>query len=565
MTTKTNLEPPSEQTSTTTPAQPPPSSASPLPAKRQRGRPATEVSCEQRDEIIRLSKFYKPRGIGRRVRLGRKVVERILLEEGIRVASDGPKTQAGPSTIKLAPFQQTIEELARKDLTITRILRTITNDGYQGGRTILADHVRALRTRLTLPPRTPPAKRRFETAPAEEMQIDWSPYLIPIGDRVVQVYALGCLLAYSRKLYLRCYRDERQATLLEGLASAFQYFDGVARRIVLDNMSTAVLGRLSADGKVLWHPRFVEFLTYYGCQPFACRVRDPDRKGKKEKSFRLVWDDFLKGTPFASWDDLDQRRRVWLDETPGVGNCRVHGTTRRVPNEAWAEERPLLIRLPEQRFPVHEQAARIVDRDSTLSIRGTRYTVPAHLASRSVAVRLFAEHFEVLDAQGRVAFCRAYVSDADKGKLIIDPTHYASLPRRPPGAGSGERLDVAFVTRFPALVPLVDGIKLRMKSLAHVHIRALLRACDQYGQDAFLAAATRAQSFRRFDAGAVVRILEQNHPLPDGGPLAPLSGTGPVVLGEVEPSSLDTYAHLDREVASQSDTDTTDPESGHGS
>jgi transposase len=299
MTTKTNLEPPSEQTSTTTPAQPPPSSASPLPAKRQRGRPATEVSCEQRDEIIRLSKFYKPRGIGRRVRLGRKVVERILLEEGIRVASDGPKTQAGPSTIKLAPFQQTIEELARKDLTITRILRTITNDGYQGGRTILADHVRALRTRLTLPPRTPPAKRRFETAPAEEMQIDWSPYLIPIGDRVVQVYALGCLLAYSRKLYLRCYRDERQATLLEGLASAFQYFDGVARRIVLDNMSTAVLGRLSADGKVLWHPRFVEFLTYYGCQPFACRVRDPDRKGKKEKSFRLVWDDFLKGTPFG--------------------------------------------------------------------------------------------------------------------------------------------------------------------------------------------------------------------------------------------------------------------------
>ena len=187
-----------------------------------------------------------------------------------------------------------------------------------------------------------------------------------------------------------CPEPDRSSSLLEGLASAFVYFDGVARRAVVDNMATAVLGRLGADGKILWHPRFFDFLTYYGCQAFACRVKDPDRKGKKEKSFRLVWDGFLKGAEFASWEDLDERRRVWLGETPGIANCRVHGTTRRVPNEAWAEERPLLIRLPERRFPVYDESARIVDRDSTLSIRGTRYTVPAHLASRSVAVRLFA-------------------------------------------------------------------------------------------------------------------------------------------------------------------------------
>jgi transposase len=526
-----------------------PQSTPPQPKTRSRGRPATEVSPQEREEIVSLSKFYKPRAIARRTGLGRKVIERVLEEEGIRAALDSPLRTTATGASKLAPYLSSIEERVRKDLTTSRILREIGEIGYQGGRTILAEHVRQLRAQLTLPPRTPQVKRRFETAPGEEMQIDWSPYLIPIAGRMVQVHALGCLLAYSRKLYLRLYRDERQPTLLEGLASSFHYFKGVARRLVLDNMATAVLGRIGSDGQPLWHPRFREFVAYYGCGPFACKVKDPDRKGKKEKSFRLVWDDFLKGVDFASWDDLDERRRVWLDETPETGNLRVHGTTRRVPNEAWAEEQPLLIQLPDERFAVHEEAARIVDRDATLSIRGTRYTVPAHLAARSVAVRLYAEHFEVLDPHGRVAFSRTYAGDDHKGKLIIDPTHYAALPRRAPaGSGTGgDRLDEAFLRRFPSLTSLVDGLKLRMKTLAHVHFRSLLRLCDHYGQEAFLAAATRAQEYRRFDAGAVERILEQTHPLADGDQIAPLSGAGPAVLGQVEPPSLDAYAHLDRE------------------
>ncbi len=554
--------------STTTVASPPPMEPpgppQPRNKKRTRGRPATEISQEDREQIVRLSKFYGIRAIAQRMSLGRKVIERMLEEQGLRATLE---TRALTSTAggKLDPYQPSIEALVRKDLSTTRILREIEGLGYQGGRTILAEHVRELRTRLTLAPRTPQVKRRFETAPAVEMQIDWSPYLIPIAGKIVQVHALGCLLCFSRKLYLRFYRDERQSTLLEGLASAFYYFDGVAQRIVLDNMTTAVLGRIGPGRKPLWHQRFLEFVSFYGCHPFACKVKDPDRKGKKEKSFRLVWDDFLKGVEFASWEDLDERRRVWLDQTPDVGNLRVHGTTRRVPNEAWVQEQPLLIQLPGENFPIHEQSARIVDRDATLSIRGTRYTVPAHLAARSVAVRLYAEYFEVLDPHGRVAFSRAYAPDDQKGKLIIDPTHYASLPRRGPGDGSaagGDRLDEAFVRRFPSLTVLADGLKLRMKTLAHVHFRALLRSCDRYGQEAFLVAAARAQHYRRFDAGAIERILERDHPLPDGDQVLPLSGLGPTVLGEVDPPSFDAYAHLDRDANPARTTDATAPDPG---
>ena len=58
----------------------------------------------------------------------------------------------------------------------------------------------------------------------------------------------------------------------------------------------------------------------------------------------------------------------------------------------------------------------------------------------------------------------------------------------------GTRIDQAFLQRFPSLAGLVEGIALRMKTLAPVHLRALWRLADHlYGQEAFLRAARRAQ------------------------------------------------------------------------
>ena len=272
-----------------------------------------------------------------------------------------------------------------------------------------------------------------------------------------------------------------------------------------------------------------------------------------------MYDDFLKGTEFESWDDLDVRRKIWLDQTPETANLRVHGTTGRVPNEAWLEERPFLIQLPDKRFAVHEQGVRVVDADSTLSMNGTRYTVPSALAGRSVAVRIYAEHFEVLDPLGRIAFSRTYVSDQDKGKLQIDKTHYAAVARRPHVPG-GERLDEALVQRFASLSPLVQGLRLRFKALAPIHFRMLIRLADRYGQEAFVQAALRAQQYRRFDALAVERILAHEQPLPEHDSPAPLTGLGPALLGEVEPGSLETYSRLDAAPAVAAEADGTAPD-----
>jgi transposase len=211
---------------------------------------------------------YGTRQIARRVCHDSKTVRRVLLQKGLLNPISTP-----PSPHKLDPFRELIRQKVDKNLTLTRILREIREAGYSGGRTILSDYVRSIRSPL-VPSRT--AKRRFETGPGAEMQVDWSLYTVPMAGEPVRVHALCCVLAYSRKAHVRFYRDERESTLLEGLTLAFEAFGGVAMRAVFDNMSTVVLGRIGPNHKPLWHPRFLDFARYYGFEPFACRVRDPD-------------------------------------------------------------------------------------------------------------------------------------------------------------------------------------------------------------------------------------------------------------------------------------------------
>lgn len=492
--------------------------------------------------ILELSEFEGSRKIAQRLGISRKIVRRILESKTV------PKPQG-----KLDPFLEKIDQKVHAGLTAVRILREIQELGYQGGRTILAQHVSRLRSQQ---PQIScrKVKRRFETPPGKELQVDWSPGWAQIKGKRTKIHVLGMIMGHSRKLFFSIFRDERSPTLLEGLALGFDYYEGVAMRCIFDNMSTVTLGRIGADRKPIWNQRFLDFSKHYCFEPFLCAVADPDRKGKKEKSFRLVFDDFLKGSEFASWDDMLARLRIWLDSTPGVGNLRVHGTTGLVPNEAFLAEKPLLIDLPTHRFPCYEEEIRAVDADSTISVRGVRYTVPAVLAFRQIPVRLHADHFEVLDNHGRMHLSRRYVDPSFPGKLVIDPTHYASVKKR---SREGDlRLDQAFLKRFPDLGPFVDGLKLRMKSLANIHLRTLLRLADVYGPDALLIAAKKAQECHRFTSYSVKQILEREFPLPED-----LSHTGisATLVGEVEEGDIDEYAHLDRQPATKKENDH-DPE-----
>ena len=166
-----------------------------------------------------------------------------------------------------------------------------------------------------------------------------------------------------------------------------------------DNQTAITLGRVG--GKPRWHPTFLAFARHYGFEPAVGRPGHKERRGKVERPFPYLEHDFLAGRTFASWDDLQQQGRHWLDT---VANVRVHGTTRRRVDEAFAEEQPCLITLPPVRYPAARQETRVVQHDGYIPVDGSYYPVPAPLVEQdAVTVRIDPRVVQILDAHEAVA------------------------------------------------------------------------------------------------------------------------------------------------------------------
>lgn len=128
--------------------------------------------------------------IARRTGLARDTVRAAVRSE------KPPSYERGPRPSKLDPFKEEIERLLRADhfLPGTRVRELIKELGYEGGKTILDDHLREVRPRLT-PGRT---YQRTVYRPGEICRFDlWEPKAeIPVGHgQTRRGWVVTCALA----------------------------------------------------------------------------------------------------------------------------------------------------------------------------------------------------------------------------------------------------------------------------------------------------------------------------------------------------------------------------------
>jgi transposase len=478
------------------------------------------LTPEEQHELQRLLRDHIPlRAIARR--LGRDV-------KTIRRALGRPAPPRPPS--KLAPYHELIQEWFAQHLRAPRILRELPARGYTGGRTILKDFLRTL-----APPRppTPRTVHRFETRPGEEAQADWSPYRVTIAAAETIIHAFALILCSSRRLFVAVFRDERLPTLLWAHREAFQYHQGLCRRIVYDNQTAITLGRVG--GKPRWHPTFLAFAHHYGFEPVVGRPGHKERRGKVERPFFYLEEDFLRARPFASWDDLRGQLRHWLDT---VANVRVHGTTRRRVDEAYAEEQPCLITLPSVPYPAAREETRTVQKDGAIPIDGSYYPVPDRRPGQEVSVRIDPVRVEILDPAGAVAATHAVPDQPTRIPPATPPPGHHAPALAPPVQ------EARFLTRAPHAAAFLEGLKQRMTTLTPIHLHALARLADLYGDAAVCDALAVATAYGNFNARAIERILARAHPTVVPEPPVGSVALRPDALGaldDIDPGSPQDY------------------------
>ena len=349
--------------------------------------------------------------IARELGLDRKTVRKSIAR-GLEPPVYGPRQ---PRKRLLDPFVLYLRErvTAYPGLTGRRLLRELRERGYEGGYTAVTDMVREIR-----PARPRVFEVRFETPPGAQAQVDFAQFQLQFADEPAMtriVWLFSFVLGFSRLIWARFVLHQDMQTVLRCHMAAFDAIGGIPDEILYDRMKTAVIGE--ADGSIVYNRALIDFARHHGFQPKACRPYRAKTKGKVERPYRYIREDFFLARSFRNLDDLNAQLRHWLDI---VANPRVHATTQRVVNAAFAEEKPHLKMLPLAPFRSVLKLERRVSHEGMVSVGGNLYSVPDATRKRIVEVHTLADEVRIFEDGALIA---AHPVQEGRNQRRVAPGH----------------------------------------------------------------------------------------------------------------------------------------------
>ena len=365
--------------------------------------------------------------IARRTGHDRKTIRKYI-ERGLEPPTYKPR-EPGPSL--LGPFEAFLRERVERfpELTGRRLWREVRELGFRGGYSTVTEFLQGVRPAAD----AGAFERRFETPPGRQAQVDFAFFKVrfedePGAERVVWLFSL--VLGHSRLMWARFVAQQDLATVLRCHVAAFTALGGVPEQILYDRMKTAVLGEVDERG-IVYNAKLLALAAHYGYVPRACRPYRAKTKGKVERPFRYVREDFFLARGFRNLDDLNAQFAQWLDQ---VANRRLHGTTGLIVAEHFAEEQPSLKGLPAGPFNAVLGLERRITREGMVSVGGNLYSVPDGTRRRPVAVEVTASEVHILE-DGRLIAVHPVLEGRGKrriaaGHRTLPPPHNSTTPRQ---------------------------------------------------------------------------------------------------------------------------------------
>jgi transposase len=426
------------------------------------------------------------REISRLLALSRNTVRRILRAPAGNVAETPPCDEATLGRLKAA--------FARARGNVVRVRELLADDGLDVSYSTLTRWVRE--ADLRGPPRR---AGEYNFVPGQEMQHDTSPHRVRFAstDKPVSVQCAGLVLAYSRRLFIQYYprftRFEAKAFLLE----AVHFMHGVCPVCVIDNTSVLLAAGAGADAVIA--PEMAAFARTLGFRFRAHRVGHPDRKGRIERPFAYVENNFLAARDFEDFDDLNRQALAWCRD---VANHKPKQALGMSAEAAYLIERPHLVPLPEAMPPVYELLERVVDLHGYVSVETNRYSVPERYVGKSVAVYKLPAEIHVCRRDSTIAVHRRLIGQRDARSIL--PGHHTIPVRQGRGTAAEEAL---LSGHHPSLDRYTAALKQHGNGSGRRALRRLIEMKRTYPDGPFIAAIEQALQYGLFDLGRLEDLI----------------------------------------------------------
>ena len=372
------------------------------------------ISKDLEAKILRYHfvECWGPYTIASQLGIHHSAVDRVLSQAGM------PKAERTRRVSIIDPYLPFIIGTLTQypKLTATRLYAMAQQRGYPGGPSQFRSHIAQLR------PRKPSeAYLRLRTLPGEQAQLDWGHFgYVQIGRARRPLMAFVMVLSWSRRIFLRFYLNQRMESFLRGHVAAFDAWGALPRVILYDNLKSAVLER--RDEAIRFHPTLLALSAHYRFEPRPVAVARGNEKGRVERAIRYIRDNFFAGRQWSDIDGLNAQADAWCAGTAANRPCPED--PRMTVSEAFAQEQPQLLALPDNPFETDERVEVSVGKTPYIRFDLNDYSVPHTHVQRSVTVIASLTRVRVLDGGEVIAeHPRVY----GKAEQIENPLHIEAL------------------------------------------------------------------------------------------------------------------------------------------
>jgi len=262
----------------------------------------------------------------------------------------------------------------------------------------------------------------------EEAQVDWGEAkVIENGtQRTVQLFCMR--LSHSKASFVHPYERATMEAFLDGHVRAFEFFDGVPRRLAYDNLKSAVT-HVGRGRERRLNERFMQLRSFYLFDTRFCNIESGNEKGDVENLVKRSQRTYL--TPVPEVTDIAGDLADQL-----LSHCRrdllkVDDRQTLSRGELLAKERLAFVPLPAAPFRACREEATHVSKQLLVRFDGNDYSVPTQYAHRSCVIRGFVDRVEIEVNHERAA---THPRRYGQGQFVLEPLHYLKLLERKPGS-----------------------------------------------------------------------------------------------------------------------------------
>lgn len=339
------------------------------------------------------------------------------------------------------------------------------------------------------------ATLRIHHKPCEKMEVDWAGNTLSVTNNItgefMKAYIFVASLPCSLYGYAEAFPDMKSNHWIEAHIHAYQYFGGVTRILVPDNLKTGVIKNTHSE--LILNRSYHEMAEFYGTAIIPARPRAPKDKPSAEGTVGVIatWIiAALRNRKFFTYAELNEAIREKLKEFNEKPFQKKEGSRLSAFEE---EEKPFLMPLPASRYETAIWSDATIQPDYLITDGNCKYSVPHEYISKKVEIRVTEKCIEAFYHHLRIA---AHVRVNYSPEPIYIPEHMPDNHRKYLSYNTESFVQWASDIGSSTLVVVKNFLySHKVEQQGYKSCASLMKLADRYSTIRLEAACTKALSY----------------------------------------------------------------------